>query len=58
MFQFGSLFDELIENLEDVLAVQHLGVVVALADGILKHNTRQKPFITVSFVSVVIKAFR
>ena len=53
LFQFEDLFDEMIDDVEDVFAEQYLGLITSMADGAIKHNTRQTEFIKVRNLSIV-----
>ena len=48
LFQFESIFDEVSEYLEDVLAASHFGVTVSLAERCQKLGTRQEKYREVS----------
>nr|XP_054761961.1 nucleolar protein 9-like [Lytechinus pictus] len=42
---FEELFDEIIDDIESVLAVNHLGVIQRLAAGCVSHTSKQVPFL-------------
>ena len=44
LFQFESIFDEVSEYLEDVLAACHFGIAVSLAERCHKLGTRQDKY--------------
>ena len=48
LLQFEKLFDELSPHLEDILAANHLGVAVALAESCQKLGVKQGKFKNVS----------
>ncbi|XP_070574928.1 nucleolar protein 9-like [Ptychodera flava] len=39
--QFETIFDECVVGIEDILAHNHIGVIVRLAEACIKHSTRQ-----------------
>ncbi|XP_780969.4 nucleolar protein 9 [Strongylocentrotus purpuratus] len=42
---FEELFDEIVADIESVLAVNHLGVIQRLAAGCVSHTSKQVPFL-------------
>ena len=48
LLQFEKLFDELNPHLEDILAANHLGVAVAMAESCQKLGVKQGKFKNVS----------
>ena len=48
-FQFEAVFDKLSVKIEEILANNCCGLVVSLAKGAAKHNSRQQKLIEVDF---------
>lgn len=46
--QFKKFYKSLSPNIEDFLAHNHMGIVTKLAEGCVKHGTKQQKFIQVS----------
>lgn len=43
-----SIFDELADNLEEILAMYHMGVITSLAKALVRLKTKQKKFLQVN----------
>jgi hypothetical protein len=48
--QFEEIHDELSGKFEHILALNHMGVLIRLAEGCVKHGAKQKKFVKVSIV--------